>query len=211
MNKVFPAVLIILPMLMIAIVAGAVSVTVDPTVVDRSYQFQVEPPRLIVIGFNSLQPNTGVDNLALSFRENGTTNEVFIIFVKTNGDLVLHVPAAGVTTDQVIGSWKTMPSITVRYWSDKLQILDPSGNVLYEVNGNFPMLGDVWAHSSNTTTPAFTAGTITIEAQDDPSVISRDISNMLVSLMPLIATLIGFAFAIAMMDKILNTLTKLFR
>ncbi len=216
--RIYAYVLLIMSLLLaiqLAPIANAQlpSVTIDANVASQTYNFTVAPPVLIKITFEGLQPNTAVDNLALSFRDNSTTpREIFVLYVKTNGNLVLHVPIANVTTDQLLGSWQDLPSITVRYWSDKLQVLDPNGNVLYEVGGSFPAIHDIWAHSSDTNgTAAFTAGSIVVEAQDDPSVVSRQISEMLLGLMPLIVTLIGFAFAIGIMDKILSTVTRLFR
>ena len=188
------------------------SVSIQASVADQTYDFAVEPPILIKIAFEGLQPNTSVDNLALSFRDNSTTpQEVFILYVKTNGDLVLHVPIAGVTTDQLLGIWQSLSSITIRYWNDKLQVLDPYGNVLYEVTGNFPVLASIWAHSSASGTPAFTAGTITVEVQDDPAVMSKQVSEMIIAFVPLIAVLVGLAFAVGLVSRMLELITGIFR
>ncbi|MEB2836098.1 MAG: hypothetical protein GSR80_000114 [Desulfurococcales archaeon] len=193
--------------------AAQATATIQANVADQSYSFQVEPPVLIRVSFSGLQPNSGVDNLALSFRDNSTTpQEVFILYVKTNGDLVLHVPVAGVTTDQVLGSWQSLGSITIRYWSDKLQVLDPYGNVLYEVSGSFPALASIWAHSSDTNgTAAFTAGTITVEAQDDPAVMTQQITGLLSSFMPLVAVMIGLGFTIAILNKFMRIISGMLK
>ncbi len=91
------------------------SVTIPASTIDQVFSFQVEPPLIIKITFSGLQPDTTVDNLALSFRDNSTTpQEVFVLYVKTSGDLVLQVPIAGVTTDQLLGSWQSLGSVEVR-------------------------------------------------------------------------------------------------
>ncbi len=188
------------------------SVTIPASTIDQVFSFQVEPPLIIKITFSGLQPDTTVDNLALSFRDNSTTpQEVFVLYVKTSGDLVLQVPIAGVTTDQLLGSWQSLGSVAVRYWADKLQVLDPSGNVLYEIAGSFPALGDIWAHSSNTTKAAFTAGDITVEGQDDPAVISRSVTEMLGSFMPMIVLMVGLGFTLAIFNRIIRMLEGLLK
>ena len=188
------------------------SVTIPASTIDQVFSFQVEPPLIIKITFSGLQPDTTVDNLALSFRDNSTTpQEVFVLYVKTSGDLVLQVPIAGVTTDQLLGSWQSLGSVAVRYWADKLQVLDPSGNVLYEIAGSFPALGDIWAHSSNATKAAFTAGDITVEGQDDPAVISRSVTEMLGSFMPMIVLMVGLGFTLAIFNRIIRMLEGLLK
>ena len=197
---------------LVPVAAAYPSVTIDAAVTSQTYAFKVEPPVLIKVSFNNLQPAAGVDNLALSFRDNSTTpQEVFVLYVKTSGDLVLHVPIAGVTTDQLLGSWQSLGAITVRYWSDKLQVLDPSGNVLYEVTGSFPALGDVWAHSSNTTAAAFTSGTITVTAEADPAVLSKSTTEMINAMMPLIVTMVGVAVVVGFMAKLTDMVGRIFR
>jgi hypothetical protein len=125
---------------------------------------------------------------------------------------VLHVPIAGVDTDQLLGSWQSLGSITVRYWSDKLQVLDPNGNVLYEVAGSFPAIAQIWAHTSDTNgTAAFTAGSITVEAQDDPAVMSQQVSSLVASFMPLIVTMVGLGFSIALLNKLLRMVSGMLK
>jgi len=111
----------------------------------------------------------------------------------------------------VLGSWQSLNSITIRYWSDKLQVLDAYGNVLYEVSGSFPALGSIWAHSSNTTTPAFTAGTIMVEAQDDPAVMTQQMTSLLSSFMPLIVMMVGLGFTIALLNKFMRIVSGMIK
>ncbi len=209
--------LALLPLLLLLLITAPIAVaytqvSIDATAIDQTYAFEVEPGVLITITFNNLQPNTGVDNLALSFRDNSTTpQEVFILFVKTSGNLVLHVPVAGVTTDQILGSWQTLGSITIRYWSDKLQVLDSNNNILYEVAGNFPALGDIWVHSSNTTASAFTAGTITVSAESDPALIQINTTETLQAVLPLMGTMLGFAIMLAVFTRILRMFESVFK
>ena len=212
MKALAPLVLVALALIAPVALAAYPSVTIDATVTSQTYAFQVEPPLIIKIDWQGLQPNTGVDNLALSFRDNSTTpQEIFVLYIKTNGDLVLHVPIAGVTTDQLLGSWQSLDYIKVRYWSDKLQVLDPSGNVIYEVSGSFPAINDVWAHSSNSTTAAFTAGSITVSGEDDPTVTVQQVTSMVYAFVPMIALMVGLAFSVGLLEKLMKIITSVIR
>lgn len=186
------------------------SLTIQGNVLDKTYNFEVTPPLLIDVKFSNLQPNGGVDNLGLSFKDNNS-QEIFVLYVKTNGDLVLHVPIAGVTTDQVLGSWQSIGEIKIRYWDDKLEILDANGNQLYEIDNSFPPIEYVWAHSSNTSYAAFSSGSITISGEDDPSVITKQTSDMINAFMPMFATMVAIGFMVGILNKMTSIFEGMFK
>ncbi|BAA79704.1 hypothetical protein APE_0728 [Aeropyrum pernix ovoid virus 1] len=199
---------------------AAASVTIDATVVNQTYSFPVDPPALITVAWSGLQVNIdsttnapATDNLALSFRDSAA-NEVLILFFKTSGSIVLQAPALGVTTDVVLGDWSQLAGLTIKYRQDKLQIYDDAGNLLYELaNINAPSLADIWAHTPDGTTQAFTAGSITLSTEPDYSAMydPSAITEAVAAVMPLLVVVAVFGVVIKILDRMVGIVGKLGR